>query len=37
MIVAQVLGRQALRSGTSVGANFRQAYRARSSACSCLW
>jgi four helix bundle protein len=30
--VAQVLGRQALRSGTSVGANFREAYRARSTA-----
>jgi four helix bundle protein len=28
--VAQVLGRQALRSGTSVGANYREAYRARS-------
>jgi four helix bundle protein len=27
---AQVLGKQALRSGTSVGANYRQAYRARS-------
>src|SRR5688572_620098 len=29
---AQVLGRQLLRSGTSVGANFREAYRARSDA-----
>jgi four helix bundle protein len=28
--VAQVLGRQALRSGTSVGANYREANRARS-------
>jgi four helix bundle protein len=28
--VAQVLGRQVLRSGTSVGANFREAHRARS-------
>ncbi len=28
--VAQVLGKQALRSGTSVGANYREAYRARS-------
>ena len=27
---AQVLGRQVLRSGTSVGANFREAQRARS-------
>jgi four helix bundle protein len=27
---AQVLGKQALRSGTSVGANCREAYRARS-------
>src|SRR5881392_1797687 len=27
---AQVLGKQALRSGTSVGANYREAYRARS-------
>jgi four helix bundle protein len=26
----QVLGKQALRSGTSVGANYREAYRARS-------
>lgn len=30
--VAQVLGRQVLRSGTSVGANFREAHRARSTA-----
>jgi four helix bundle protein len=30
MEVARVLGRQALRSGTSVGANYREAYRARS-------
>jgi four helix bundle protein len=29
---AQVIGRQLLRSGTSVGANFREAYRARSDA-----
>lgn len=29
---AQVLGKQALRSGTSVGANYREAYRARSDA-----
>src|SRR5881392_3211181 len=28
----QVLGRQVLRSGTSVGANYREAYRARSRA-----
>ncbi len=27
---AQVLGKQLLRSGTSVGANYREAYRARS-------
>ena len=27
---AQVLGRQVLRSGTSVGANYREAYRSRS-------
>ncbi|NUM56540.1 MAG: four helix bundle protein [Candidatus Hydrogenedentes bacterium] len=27
---AQVLGRQVLRSGTSVGANYREAYRGRS-------
>ena len=31
-IVAQVLGKQALRSGTSVGANYREANRARSKA-----
>ena len=30
--VAQVLGKQALRSGTSVGANYREADRARSKA-----
>ena len=30
--VAQVLGRQLLRSGTSVGANYREAFRARSDA-----
>jgi four helix bundle protein len=30
--VAQVIGRQLLRSGTSVGANYREGYRARSSA-----
>ncbi len=29
---AQVIGKQVLRSGTSVGANFREAYRARSEA-----
>jgi four helix bundle protein len=29
---AQVLGKQALRSGTSVGANYREAYRSRSDA-----
>jgi four helix bundle protein len=29
---AQVLGRQVLRSGTSIGANYREAYRARSKA-----
>src|SRR5258708_3816515 len=28
--VARVLGRQVLRSGTSIGANYREAYRARS-------
>jgi four helix bundle protein len=28
--VAQVLGKQVLRSGTSVGANYREAFRARS-------
>jgi four helix bundle protein len=27
---AQVLGKQVLRSGTSVGANYREAYRGRS-------
>ena len=30
--VAQVLGKQVLRSGTSVGANYREACRARSKA-----
>lgn len=30
--VAQVIGKQLLRSGTSVGANYREAYRARSTA-----
>ena len=30
--VAQVLGKQGLRSGTSVGANYREASRARSKA-----
>jgi len=30
--VAQVLGKQVLRSGTSVGANYREAKRARSKA-----
>ena len=30
--VVQVLGRQLLRSGTSVGANYREAFRARSDA-----
>ena len=30
--VASVLGRQILRSGTSVGANYREAYRGRSKA-----
>ena len=30
--VAQVLGKQTLRSGTAVGANYREAYRARSRA-----
>jgi four helix bundle protein len=29
---ARVMGKQALRSGTSVGANFREAHRARSKA-----
>jgi four helix bundle protein len=29
---AQVIGKQALRSGTSVGANYREAYRSRSNA-----
>jgi four helix bundle protein len=30
--VAQILGRQVLRSGTSIGANYREAHRARSKA-----
>ena len=30
--VAQVIGKQLLRSGTSVGANYREGYRARSAA-----
>lgn len=30
--VAQILGKQVLRSGTSVGANYREASRARSKA-----
>ena len=30
--VAQILGKQALRSGTSIGANYREAYRAHSKA-----
>lgn len=30
--VAQVIGKQILRSGTSVGANYREAHRARSKA-----
>src|SRR6478736_6597106 len=29
---AQILGRQVLRSGTSIGANYREAYRGRSKA-----
>ncbi len=31
-VVAQVLGKQALRAGTSIGANYREAFRARSKA-----
>ncbi len=31
-VVAQVLGKQAIRSATSVGANYREASRARSKA-----
>jgi four helix bundle protein len=31
-VVAQVLGKQVLRSGTSIGANYREANRARSKA-----
>jgi len=30
--IAQVLGKQVLRSGTSVGAHYREGYRARSNA-----
>ena len=30
--VAQVIGKQVLRSGTSIGANYREAHRARSKA-----
>src|SRR5881275_3485044 len=29
---AQILGKQVLRSGTSIGANYREAYRGRSKA-----
>lgn len=29
---AQIIGKQVLRSGTSIGANYREAYRARSNA-----
>ncbi len=32
LTVAQVIGKQVLRSGTSVGANYREACRARSTA-----
>src|SRR5882762_9314257 len=31
-VVAEVIGKQVLRSATSVGANFREAHRARSDA-----
>ncbi len=31
-VIAQVMGKQVLRSGTSVGANYREAYRSRSKA-----
>jgi len=31
-VAAQVLGKQTLRAGTSVGANYREAHRARSKA-----
>lgn len=31
-VEAQVIGKQVLRSGTAIGANFREAYRARSDA-----
>ena len=35
-VEVEVIGKQALRCGTSVGANFREAYRARSDAeCVC--
>jgi four helix bundle protein len=34
-IEAEVIGKQALRSGTSIGANFREAHRARSDLNSC--
>jgi len=30
--IAQVVGKQCLRSGTSIGANYREAYRSRSRA-----
>jgi len=30
--IAQVIGKQVLRSGTSVGAHYREAYRSRSNA-----
>lgn len=32
IVEAQVIGKQVLRSGTSVGANYREAYRSRSRA-----
>jgi len=31
-VEAQVMGKQVLRSGTSIGANYREAYRSRSRA-----
>jgi len=31
-VIAQIIGKQLLRSGTSVGANYREAIRARSNA-----
>jgi four helix bundle protein len=31
-VAAQILGRQLLRAGTSIGANYREAWRARSKA-----